>query len=138
MNAVHSWLIKPEISAQPDERGRTHARLTAWQEVESIARLFALWVLDHNSVSSVVPSRTSCADIGLSSEDIDKLAFAFVTPLGSEAIISRVRTGMTRMEGALRTDRQDKARDRYRVSIVESQVVGTHTTVTPCGAVSSA
>jgi hypothetical protein len=67
-------------------------RPTRRQEVEGISLLLSLVVGDDNGVSGVVSTRASSANVSISSEDIDKFAFALVTPLGAEAGI--VRTGL--------------------------------------------
>jgi hypothetical protein len=36
-------------------------------------------------MSGIVTSGTSCTDVGLSSEDIDKFAFTLVAPLGTKS-----------------------------------------------------
>jgi hypothetical protein len=58
---------------------------TRWQGVEGVLHFLAGFsVVDNDGVTSVVTSGTSRTNIGFSSENVGKLAFSFVTPLGTE------------------------------------------------------
>lgn len=52
--------------------------------MEGIGGLDAFGIGDDDGMSGVVPACTACTDVGLSSEDVDELAFALVAPLRSE------------------------------------------------------
>jgi hypothetical protein len=70
-----------------DERDTLGVDQTRGQGVESVLHpLAGFLVVDDDGVPSVVSSGTSCTDIGFSCENVGKLAFSFVTPLGSEAV----------------------------------------------------
>lgn len=69
-----------------DSTRRRNRVLTTRQEVESITDFLALGVLDHDGVAGVVSAGTTGTDIRLSSKNVDKLAFALVTPLGAETV----------------------------------------------------
>lgn len=44
-----------------------------------------LWAHGHNDgMPSIIASRTACADIHISAENVDELALALVTPLGAQ------------------------------------------------------
>ena len=58
---------------------------TRRKEVESISLLLSFSIWNDNSVTGIVTTCTSSTDIGIRSENIDKFAFAFVTPLGAKA-----------------------------------------------------
>jgi hypothetical protein len=62
--------------------------LTTWQQVERIADLLALWVLDHNGMTCIVSTGAPRTDIRLSREDIHQFSFPFITPLCTQPIIS--------------------------------------------------
>jgi hypothetical protein len=60
------------------------------QGVESVLHpLAGFLVVDNDGVAGVVSTSTSRTDIGFGSENVGELAFSFVTPLGSEAVVRR-------------------------------------------------
>lgn len=69
--------------SQPD----SNVLRTRRQQVERKGALLArLGVLDDDSVTGIVSAGATRADVGVGREDIDELAFALITPLGTEAV----------------------------------------------------
>jgi hypothetical protein len=62
------------------------AVLTRRKEVEGVSSFLALVVLDDNGVAGVVTTGAASADIGVGGENVDELALALVTPLGTKTL----------------------------------------------------
>jgi hypothetical protein len=61
---------------------------TRRQQVERKGALLArLGVFDNDSVTGIVSAGATRANVGVGREDIDELAFALITPLGTEAAL---------------------------------------------------
>ena len=59
-------------------------RHTTWKKVKRISGLDTLSVRHNDSMSGIISPCTSSADVGVRGKNVDELALAFVTPLGSE------------------------------------------------------
>jgi hypothetical protein len=70
-----------------DERDTLGVDQARGQGVEGVLHpLAGFRIVDDDGVSGVISSGTSGTDVGFRCENVGKLAFSFVTPLGSEAV----------------------------------------------------